>query len=219
MKLIDILFIVWIGCIKASAQEFVTTYDSGKPHIYGFYNKETGKREGRWIWFERDGTKEAECDYVDGKIEGLYIKYDWGQIDRVEEYRNGKKNGITTEYYFRRNIKDPLRKCMEKTYVDDVLEGPCRQYDQQGRITKRYRVHNDAVVADSLFAPDGFMYQTRLRVEAPETREGFRYITKTYRRPGKRSTAARSKLKNPANAAKPVKKKLTVNNSGVIDLK
>ena len=98
MKLIGILFIVWIGCIKASAQEFVTTYDSGKPHIYGFYNKETGKREGRWIWFERDGTNEAECDYVDGKMEGLYIKQDWGQIDRVEEYRNGKNNGTTTEY-------------------------------------------------------------------------------------------------------------------------
>lgn len=62
------------------------------------YNSE-GRRHGYKKYYAKDGTIEQVQLYIDGKLEGLSIKWEGDQIVKVESYYNDKLHGTTFAYH------------------------------------------------------------------------------------------------------------------------
>ena len=80
MKLMLLSIVLCTFAIHGSAQEYTDKYKNGNIKIHGYYNEDTGEEEGHWIWYNEDGTKAEECDYVNGKREGLLKTYVRGKL-------------------------------------------------------------------------------------------------------------------------------------------
>ena len=89
------------------------------------------KREGKWIYYHRDGKKVmVEEYYVDGKQEGEQITYyENGVVSERVSYVNDQKHGKELVY----SVKGVLIK--EFTYVNGLLEGVNKFYSGRGHIT------------------------------------------------------------------------------------
>lgn len=95
------------------------------------------------------GYKELHIiSYVDNKLNGTEIYYDYSFIQKklikyiTIEYKNGKKNGISTYYYM--NSGD-LKST--DTYVDDIKQGECIDYEDGLKIVGQ----NDKGKAQGVF--------------------------------------------------------------------
>jgi antitoxin component YwqK of YwqJK toxin-antitoxin module len=77
------------------------TYGDGRPRSVGAYRAD--EMDGRWTYFDRAGHVEAEGVWVGGKREGRWLWTD-GNGSRVEEYRAGKQEG----HFVRRLIDGTL---------------------------------------------------------------------------------------------------------------
>ena len=72
------------------------------------YFENNGKKEGVYKEYNCDGTLYKECNYIDGKLNGICKKYGYDDDENVEDYCdsiyiecnyiNDKKEGVYKEY-------------------------------------------------------------------------------------------------------------------------
>ena len=95
-----------------------TTYVDGQPN-------------GPARVYDPQGDLVRECDMKDGKRHGTMTQY-WprGKTPRkVVPYKDGKAQGLAREYYASGTLK------AEVTWVNDVMQGEAKGYDERGNLT------------------------------------------------------------------------------------
>ncbi len=94
------------------------------------YEINTGKPfTGELLEKHKNGKKESEINYKDGKLHGLFTGwYENGQKRFEIKYKNGKKQGVKTWWY--KNGK----KEFEINYENDKKHGPAINWNKNGQI-------------------------------------------------------------------------------------
>jgi antitoxin component YwqK of YwqJK toxin-antitoxin module len=126
-------------------------YPNGALRSTGIYNQ--GRRVGEWKFYHPNGQIEQTGSYNrDGKEEGTWMWYfPTGNILREEKYRNGKIDGLSTEYdetgaitaqgeyiddhregKWKFNYGDHIA---EEEYLNGMLNGSCKNYYSDGIIS------------------------------------------------------------------------------------
>jgi uncharacterized protein len=59
--------------------------------VHGVYDH--GKRDGLWVWNDRDGNKERQGNYLDGKRDGPWTEWVENKIVFTGEYTRGRPDG------------------------------------------------------------------------------------------------------------------------------
>lgn len=150
------------GYVNGTAEgTMVFYYPSGKKEIEG--RLVNGDRDGTWLYFNPDGSLQLQVLYRQGvmvkerKENGLFREYfdDDRPMSEVN-YRNGRREGPFVEYHDNgewvvRNVPaDPVMgtppdmervlqgqtKKREGTYLNDLLEGAVKEYDERGRLVR-----------------------------------------------------------------------------------
>lgn len=127
-----------------------------------------GFREGTWFYFNEDGTIQLQALYAKGELvkerkeNGVFKEYyDDEQLKSEVKYKKGRREGAYVEYHdngkweVRPMPSDPVlgtppdmervltgqTKKLEATYVNDLLEGEVKEYDEKGKVVKvtRYK--------------------------------------------------------------------------------
>ena len=141
--------------------KMVFYFPDGKKEIEG--TMVNGDRDGTWYYFNKDGTVQLQVLYARGtlvkerKENGVFKEYyDDEQLLSEVTYKKGKREGPFAEYYAngRWELKpmtaDPVMgtpadmervligqtKKKEGTYVNDLLEGEVKEYDEKGKLLK-----------------------------------------------------------------------------------
>ena len=84
-------------------------------------------RDGKWILYYKNGNKEQESIYKDGKLNGfLTLYFENGNKQQESNCKDGKFEGLRILYY-ENGIKQ-----RESIYKDDKLEGLTKLYYQNG---------------------------------------------------------------------------------------
>lgn len=130
---------VWIVKYKSGRMKYKGEFDHGKPiGIFVYYNTK-GKVEAELTHLGNDSV-DAKMYHNNGKLagEGIYIQKqkngEWkfftedGYLRARENYKNGKKHGISAAYYI--NGKPS----MITTYVDGLETGEHVEYFKDGQI-------------------------------------------------------------------------------------
>jgi hypothetical protein len=102
---------------------------TGNPH--GEFNN--GKREGTWVWENKNGQINTKGNYTNGKEEGTWTTYyDSGTLSDKGGYKNGKKEGIWARYWNKAGLMS------KGTFKDGKAEGAWVWYNQDGAVWKEY---------------------------------------------------------------------------------
>ncbi len=134
---------------------------SGKKEIEG--NMVNGDRDGTWYYFNEDGSVQLQVLYAKGELlkerkeNGVFKEYyDDEQLKSEVIYKKGKREGAFAEYYdngrweLKQMASDPVMgtpsdmervllgqtKKKEGTYLNDLLEGVVKEYDEKGKLLK-----------------------------------------------------------------------------------
>ena len=117
-------------------------YDSGQAEqLFGIKD---GKREGRTLAWEDDGTKTFEATYKDGALDGYFelsedysgSEEGWPNFDEFDglgvvrvigTIKDGKKDGKWTSYY------ENEQKAEEMRFKDDTRDGACSMWYENGQ--------------------------------------------------------------------------------------
>jgi len=88
-----------------------------------------GKRDGKLVWFDKQGYKIAQMNYKNGKLEGEEVAYFTnGKIKHIVKYVNDMKEGLQKEYY------DNGQLALEVPYVHNKKEGMQKEYTYDGKL-------------------------------------------------------------------------------------
>lgn len=139
-------------------------FPSGKKEIEGAMVN--GDRDGTWYYFNEDGTVQLQVLYAKGQLlkerkeNGSFKEYyDDEQLKSETVYKKGKREGPFSEFYdngrweMKMMEADPVMgtpgdvervlrgqtKKKEGTYVNDLLEGEVKEYDEKGRVIRTTR--------------------------------------------------------------------------------
>lgn len=141
--------------------KMVFYYQDGKKEIEG--NVVNGDRDGTWLYFNPDGSLQLQALYERGKLikerkeNGTFKEYyDDEQLMSEVTYKKGKREGPFAEYHnngrweMRALEADPVlgtpgdmervlkgqTKKKEGNYVNDLLDGEVKEYDEKGKVVK-----------------------------------------------------------------------------------
>ncbi|ATB49113.1 toxin-antitoxin system YwqK family antitoxin [Corallococcus macrosporus] len=83
---------------RSSAQgPYVAYHPNGKLAVRGQF--ENGLKVGTWTFFDEAGVLESTSEFKDGGWHGQRVRYfPNGKPQRIEEYREGRKNGLVKEF-------------------------------------------------------------------------------------------------------------------------
>ncbi len=106
--------------------------DTGAPHPATKQTKEKytmkyGKKEGICYMFNKYGELEKECNYKNGKKEGLEISYKFNKIHKKTNYKEDKKDGLKEEWY------KNGQKYYQHTYKEDKYNGLYQEWFKNGQ--------------------------------------------------------------------------------------
>jgi antitoxin component YwqK of YwqJK toxin-antitoxin module len=112
-----------------------------------YYDRKTGKKEGKYRSWHLNGKLSTECEYKNGEYEGLYKSYHdsgqpfeevnykggvgegtykrwnyYGQLMEEYERRNGLREGLVTTYYDNGNKRE------EKFFKNNLEEGIAKRW-------------------------------------------------------------------------------------------
>jgi antitoxin component YwqK of YwqJK toxin-antitoxin module len=137
-------------------------HPNGRKEAEGQYVK--GRKEGTWVHFLADGKPHVTRVHKEGRLtterrdNGTFTEFWDGERVRSETtWKNGKREGPFTEYHnngqwvLRKVPADPVTgapafeervlqgqtKAREGTYVNDLLEGEVREYDDKGKLVRK----------------------------------------------------------------------------------
>ncbi|MCX6119943.1 MAG: hypothetical protein NT027_20600, partial [Proteobacteria bacterium] len=71
-------------------------YENGKKERVEFYKK--GKKQGMFTWFDTDGSKTCEVNYIDDKAQGVQKEWENGKLSRSIEFKDGLRHGKEVRY-------------------------------------------------------------------------------------------------------------------------
>jgi antitoxin component YwqK of YwqJK toxin-antitoxin module len=125
--------------------------------VHGVY--ERGKREGLWVWSDRDANKEREGNYVDGKRDGPWTEWVENKIVFTGHYTRGKPDGEFIYYDRSENelgryeMKDgtgtmltywPNRKVASRQrFYQGAADGLYQELTKEGKVVVEGRFRND----------------------------------------------------------------------------
>ena len=92
-----------------------------------------GKREGIWVWENKNGHLNTKGFYKNGKEDGTWITYfDNGQLSDKGDYKNGKKEGTWFRYW------DKVQLMSKGDYKNGKKDGAWVSYSNNGILNKKY---------------------------------------------------------------------------------
>jgi antitoxin component YwqK of YwqJK toxin-antitoxin module len=138
--------------------------------VHGVY--ERGKREGLWVWSDRDANKEREGNYVDGKRDGPWTEWVENKIVFTAHYTRGRPDGEFIYYDRNENelgrfeMKDgtgtmltywPNRKVASRQrFYQGAADGLYQELTKEGKVVVEGRFRNDVKHGPwKEFTPDG----------------------------------------------------------------
>lgn len=138
-----------------------------------------GKKTGSWNNYYTDGRVMAIRNFVDGKVEGVYITIDdRGRIVQQSDYKNnyldgyanlykigsrkiketfykaGKREGVEKEYF----ELGPVQK--ETSYKSDILDGKMRFYNDKSELIAEYEYKNGEKISGGALKVAGSTTET-----------------------------------------------------------
>jgi hypothetical protein len=92
-----------------------------------------GKREGAWVWENKNGQVNTKGNYENGKEEGAWVTYyDSGKLSHKGVYKSGKKEGTWIRNW------DKIQLMSKGGYKNSIPEGAWIWYKQDGTVWKEY---------------------------------------------------------------------------------
>jgi len=124
----------------------------------------SGKKQGRWFTFYKNGNLQSEINYKDDLKHGYFKEYaENGDLLRIQKYTNGviqqeaaeiQKLEVQNEYYANGKVK------ISAMFRNGVPEGILRQYDSTGAIEKTLLYKNGFVIGEGIVKDDGNRHGT-----------------------------------------------------------
>jgi antitoxin component YwqK of YwqJK toxin-antitoxin module len=153
----------------------VKTYNKQKILIHLSPFDSLSNYHGKVIEMENNGKDTLSIvEYYHGKQNGVEKYFENKHIQRIGYFKDGKENGMRTEYYFYEGChlcfdetnyvngkkegisfaKDSCGKVLEMwTYKNDTLNGEYIQYDKDGRLKQRIMYKNGLYHGDYFYSP------------------------------------------------------------------
>lgn len=118
------------GCYIDQMKDGEWKYYAENDTLVKIENYKTGTPEGTWKTFSAEtGVLLEECNYLNGKRNGLYATYYTNGVKSLEEnYLNGKTNGKSTSFFPNGNIS------VTGNYLKGWRDGEWHQNDINGKI-------------------------------------------------------------------------------------
>ena len=107
-KLIILLSLFIISCGDTLIEEIIERYDDGQFKVVAYYKKYNNNQKlVRTRVYHQNGQIEKEENYKDGKLDGKRTFYSKnGQIEKEENYKDGKLDGKNFEWIYSEFRKD-----------------------------------------------------------------------------------------------------------------
>ncbi|MBI2949201.1 MAG: immunoglobulin domain-containing protein [Verrucomicrobia bacterium] len=124
--------------VTVSALEYHTLFFGDGTLREEWWTNEQGRRERTWKTYWRSGGVNIERDYVDGKLNGLFVTYfETGTKASESNWSNDKLHGSKTEWW------GNGKKMWEGTYLNGALNGPVIEYDPFGAKSIEFTYRDD----------------------------------------------------------------------------
>lgn len=148
-------------------QKAVKKHDAGRIIEEGYFMH--GLKFGQWVnYTEREGRVASVTSYIDGKRDGLYLKFDarenlnirvgfkndqydglysevqYGTVLKEANYKEGKLHGIYKEYYGNGKLLKEIE------FKEDKQDGFYKYYDEQGNLSIEYLYKNGEKVSGGM---------------------------------------------------------------------
>ena len=120
----------WNNCMGVLTFEFDHPNWPGATYSGEFKN---GKREGAWVWENKNGQLNTKGNYKNGKEEGTWVTYyDSGKLSDKGVYKSGKKEGTWIRNW------NKIQLMSKGGYENSIPEGAWVWYKQDGTVWKEY---------------------------------------------------------------------------------
>ena len=152
--------------LNGEAKEYLLNTDGTSSYSEGHYVND--EKQGLWTEYDKEGILHSTQYYTDDREDGTYKQYtkegileyteEWeygeqlnaidyypnGNIQGVEQWENGVKNGIAESFYETGELKE---KC---NFKDNELDGPYFSYDKSGNVIEHEIYSNGELVKNVL---------------------------------------------------------------------
>ena len=129
--------------------DYIEAYEDGKIKTKGAYK--AGKKDGRWETYKKDGLPDKVITYRNDILHGETITYYTdGSVNEIINYADGKKDGISKEFYFRTGYPKG-----EYTYSQGKRNGAFKRYYDENNLKEEGRFENDSEVYIKSYYKDG----------------------------------------------------------------
>lgn len=99
------------------------------------------KLDGPWIFYDRDGLKSSRITYKKGEKDGPSFLYQEGQLHKIDQYEEGKLQGISKYFYPDSSLKKEI------PYQEGKQSGQGFEYAQSdGRVITLLEFKNGALL-------------------------------------------------------------------------
>jgi antitoxin component YwqK of YwqJK toxin-antitoxin module len=131
--------IVKSGEITSSEGDFLNGLHHGTWTVYDNEGKvasittyQNGKKQGVELIFDNQGYVQSKASYHDDQLDGEYLAYKRRKITDRKMYEAGQMNGLVQKFYVDGTLMQ------ESTYVNGIIDGVAKWYDQEGNLTIEY---------------------------------------------------------------------------------
>jgi len=114
------------------------------PQLYEVEGQyKNGKKSGSWVHYDKNGDRDEEIEYADGKRHGRATYwYPFGNKKEEGQYRYGKREGTWTE------MEKRVPRYRRGEYVNDEKHGPWREYGADDELLGTVTYASGEVVSD-----------------------------------------------------------------------
>lgn len=119
-------------------KSYVPHDDGSEPRIYSEENYINGQKDGKCIYYNIAIYSKIIKFYDKGKKIGKWQYFEFPRkylkINKIENYKNNKRNGYTIDYYYEEDKKYIAYKTW---YKDDIIIGDVLQFNAKGQIIEK----------------------------------------------------------------------------------
>ncbi len=104
-----------------------------------------GVYNGPYFEYTTRGQINLIANYHDNRLHGFWGKYNFGRAEITANYKHGKLDGVYRKYFANKTtIQEEIQ------YVEGVIDGKYRYYDENGNITVEYDYKNGKKVGGGM---------------------------------------------------------------------
>ena len=109
-----------------------------------------GKRQGTWLWFDKNGQLSLKATFKDGRLHGLFESYfDSGQLEQKGNYKDEKGHGFWELYYESGQL---FQKANNK---DGKQDGLTETYRVNGQLWEKANYKDGKLISRTCFSYSG----------------------------------------------------------------